>query len=1162
MAGNSREQLEQAIASISAQRAVLGEAVVEATLAALRKQLSELEDSPTEEQRKLVNLLFADLVGFTALSENMDPEDLRSIQQAYFSAVTEPVREQGGWIEKYIGDAILAVFGLPLAAENDPDRAARAALGMQAALVKLNAHLEEDHSIHLPAPLQMRIGIHTGAVVASIKGPGDFVITGEAVNLASRLQNAAPVGGILVSQDTYRHLRGAFDLQLLDPIKFKGKNEPMQVYRLQAAKPRSFRTRKRGVEGVETHMVGREYELRTLQNTFFSAVAEDERSMLTIVGEPGLGKSRLLYEFENWIDLRPEKVRLFHGRARQETQQLPFGLLRDLFAFHWGVQEDDPLPEVWQKFEQGFGETAPHGLAERPDQAYRAHFIGTLLGYDFHSSPAIQEVLGDARQIHERAILYLTEFFQAAAVQRPQVILLEDLHWADDSSLDFILRLALALRDRPALLIGTARPALYERRPSWMEGHDFHHRLDLQPLSKQDSRKLVEDVLQKVADLPAELRDLIVANADGNPFYVEELIKMLIEEGTIVKGEPSWQVFPERLAEVHVPQTLSGVLLARLDSLPGEERLLLQQASVAGRVFWDKLVMYLHQGEAAGPDTAAIEKSLMALREKEMVYRRENSTFAGTLEHIFKHTVLQEVTYETVLKRLRKTYHFRAAEWLKKQSSGGAAELTGLIASHLEKASELAEAASLFARAGDEAAAIYSNQEAIQFYSRALALTLPENLQNQTALLLKREKLFSLVGGRNLQQEDLTRLNNLINFGGDQAWEAEKLKAAPEIQLEWGWFHLADGDSRKAIEESEKAHYLAEAVGDLEIALQATTCIANALYHLGDFKQARAIGEQGLRRASQAGNLFAQNRLNNILGLITIEQKDWEVAEGYLHESLEIARKMGDRRGEARSLGNLAMLAGISGHLSQAQQEYLEALKLTRKLGERAGEANMLDNLGWLSGMWGDFEAAAAYCQQSLQNALEIGDRRQEMASHVNLSAYLGRQGKYASAQENAEKGLKLAVETNATPWVAWALTYLGHALSGLEQLREARQTYQEAASLRLSLGQPALAAEPQAGLARLALSEGDVKAAGEAIQPILSHLEQGNTLDGIDEPLRVLLTCAQVLQAAGDGRWRSWLEDACQKLQALAEAAPDEATRRKLLEVAWNREITRLAEM
>ncbi len=636
---------------------------------------------------------------------------------------------------------------------------------------------------------------------------------------------------------------------------------------------------------------------------------------------------------------------------------------------------------------------------------------------------------------------------------------------------------------------------------------------------------------------------------------------MLIDEETIVKGEQSWQVFPERLAEVHVPQTLSGVLLARLDSLPGEERLLLQQASVVGRVFWDKLVAYLDHGGAADPNTAAIEKSMAALREKEMVYRRENSTFAGTLEHIFKHTVLQEVTYETVLKRLRKTYHFRTAEWLKKQSSAGASELTGLIASHLEKAAELAEAASLFTRAGDEAAAIYSNQEAIQFYSRALALTPAENPQSQTALLLKREKLFSLVGARSLQQDDLTRLTSLIKIAGDPAWEAERIKAAPEIQLEWGWFHLGDGDSGRAIEESEKALHLAEAAGEQEVALQATTCIVNALYQLGEFVQARSIGEEGLTRARQAGNLFAQNRLNNILGLITIEQKDWEVAEGYLHESLETSREMGDRRGEARSLGNLAMLAGMSGHLIQAQQGYLEALKLTRKLGERAGEANMLDNLGWLSGLWGDFEAAAAYCQQSLQNALEIGDRRQEMASHVNLSAYLGRQGKYASAQENAEKGLKLANETNATPWTAWALTYLGHALSGLKQLHAARQAYQEAATLRLSLGQPALASEPQAGLARLALSEGDVKAAGEAIQPILAHLEQGNTLDGIDEPLRVLLTCAQVLQAEGDGRWRSWLEDARQKLQALAEAAPDEATRRKLLEVAWNREIVRLAE-
>jgi predicted ATPase len=523
--------------------------------------------------------------------------------------------------------------------------------------------------------------------------------------------------------------------------------------------------------------------------------------------------------------------------------------------------------------------------------------------------------------------------------------------------------------------------------------------------------------------------------------------------------------------------------------------------------------------------------------------------------------VLQEVTYETVLKRLRRQYHLRAAEWLKEQTNERTSELTGLIAAHLEKGGDLAEAIRLLTQAGDEAAGKYLNQEAIQFYSRALAQTPGKDRLTQADLLLKREKLYGLLGMRQPQEADLKALNLLLEAEGEALQDRTRKDLAAETQLEWGWFYLSIGDSKTAIEQSQEALQMAEAAQASGLALQATTCIVNGLYQLGEYAQGRKAGEAGLQQARQENDLFAQSRLTNILGLIAADQKDWAGSQAYLDESLAIAQAMGDPRGEARSRGNLAMLAGFMGQLSKAEQEYQSALILTRSLGERAGEANMLDNLGWLRGMWGDFQAAANYSQQSLHLALEIGDRRQEMASLVNLSAYLGRQGDFTASLEHAEKGLKLARETKSLPWIAWGLTYQGHALCGLGQTEAAGQAYHEAAALRLSLSQPLFAAEPQAGLARLALAAGNLAEAASFVQPILELLEQGSTLDGVDEPLRVLLTCAQVLKAAEDERWRELVKQACQRLRILEASAPDEATRRKLLEVSWNREIEKMAE-
>jgi len=568
---------------------------------------------------------------------------------------------------------------------------------------------------------------------------GDFVVTGETVNLASRIQNLAPPGGVLIPHDTYRHLRGVFDVLALEPVQVKGLAEPLAVYQVLQAKPRAFRPVVRGVEGIETPLVGRQAELKTLQDALLGAVEEHEGQVITVCGEAGVGKSRLLYEFQNWFELLPQRVRLFQGKARQEAQGLPYALLRDLFAFRFQVLDDDPTDKVRQKLEIGFEEIFGDG----EEGMMRSHFLGQLLGYDFSLSPHLERVIGDAEQLRNRGLIYLMEYFKVLCERSPVVVLLEDLHWADDSSLDAVNRLGELAPRGNLLIVGAARRTLLERRPYWGEGLAYHLFIELQPLNKRESRQLVGEILKLVDEIPAELRELVVEGGDGNPFYIEELVKMLVESGVIVKEEDCWRVETLRLEQLDVPPTLAGVLQARLDALPAEERVVLQQASVVGRLFWDQVVAYIHSAQAGEVEEQLVPRSLSALRNRELVYRREESAFIDSTEYLFKHDILREVTYESVLKRMRKTYHALAADWLIEHCGQRIGEYHGLIAEHLLLAERKEKALDYFQAAGESALAMFANYEAESYFRRALDLVQLDPSQPLSISVVKRAELLT-----------------------------------------------------------------------------------------------------------------------------------------------------------------------------------------------------------------------------------------------------------------------------------------------------------------------------------------------------------------------------------------------------------------------------------
>jgi len=806
-----REQLEAAIAAQESLRGTLDDAIIDATIATLRAKLSELE--PTPQQRKQVSVLFMDVVGSTNMILDLDPEENLAIMDTALQKLSKPVEAHGGHVSRYMGDGFKAVFGAPVARENDPEMAIRAGLGILAAAKEYAGEIEATWGIQ---GFTVRVGINTGLAVIGGYSEAEDTIMGPVVNLAGRLEGAAEPGTILIAHDTYKHVRGVFDFEALAPMEAKGFSEPVNAYRVLGEKVRPFYRGMRGVEGVETRMVGREVEFQQLQ-VYLQEVIAGEGQMLTVVGEAGLGKSRLLYEFENWVDLQPGVVNLYKGRARLETQSLPYGLLRDLFAFRFGIQDDDGAEAVKEKLVNGFGEVF-EGEEEGKE---KAHIIGQLLGYGFQESPYVKRIMQNPQQLRDRALLYIIEYFKTLCMRSPVLVLLEDLHWADEASLDALNYLVGELKEQAVFLLATARHGLLERRPNWGEGQDYHRRVLLKPLSKRESRKLVADVLQRVQDVPEALSELVVNNAEGNPFYVEELIKMLVEDEVIVRHEPYWQVETNRLEEVHVPSTLTGVLQARLDGLPADERRALQGASVVGRVFWDQVLEHINASAGNGISKREIAYVLEDLRARELIFHRETSAFAEAREHIFKHALLREVTYESVLKRVRQAYHALVAEWLIEHAGKRAGEVTGLIAEHLEQAGKSSEALAYLQKAGEEAAARYANEEAVRFYERALKLLMeePDTIErDQRELAIQMGLGPPLIAMRGFGAHAVERTYSRARELAIETNQSDTL-----FQATWGqWVHYNQiGDSGATRQLIDQLFDLAEQSGDESLLLEA-----------------------------------------------------------------------------------------------------------------------------------------------------------------------------------------------------------------------------------------------------------------------------------------------------------------------------------------------------
>jgi predicted ATPase/class 3 adenylate cyclase len=905
-------------------------------------------------ERRMVTLLFCDVKGSTAMAEQLDPEEVLEIMSGAFEFLIEPITRYEGTLARLMGDAVLAFFGAPIAHEDDPERAIRAGLEIVQGAGEYGARLEREQGI---AGFNVRVGINTGLVVVGEVGSDlrvEYTAMGDAVNLAARMEQAAPPGGILISHDTYRHVRGVFDVLPQEPLTVKGKAEPVQTYLVQAAKPRAFRVGLRGVEGIETRMVGREAELLILQNSYLDALDEAETRVVTVLGEAGVGKTRLLDEFFNWFELRPETVWYFKGQANAVSQPVTYSLLRDLFGYRFEILESDPASTALSKFREGMA-----GVLE-PE---KADLVGQLVGFDFGTagSEAVQALSGSPN-FGRLARAYLVQYFRGLLAQNPLVMLLEDLQWADDSSLDLVAHLVAEIPTARLLIAAAARPALFERRPNWGEGQKAHKRLELEPLSRRSTRSLVEEILQKAPDLPEELRELVVGAAEGNPYYVEELIKMLIEDGVIVRGEPYWRVQVERLAEVRVPPTLTAVLQARLDALPGGEKAVLQRASVVGRLFWDSVVGELATDAEEGVE---VEPLLGALRQRELVYQHEQSAFAEAREYTFKHTILRDVTYETVLLKLRRRYHAQVARWLEAHAGQRLGEYLGVIAGHYELAAEPVKAARYLARSGEEAYKVGSPRDARDSFQRALDLLPAGNEAQQARLLVRTGEALCRLGELSAADERLEQGLALAEQVGDGQVQAAALVALGEVAFNRGNWDASETHVRAGLAQARERN-------DVRLQAQATVCLSRALHYQGHPDQAVRRAEEGLSLYDQVGDRQGVAWARNTLALEARYRGELDLSAQYHRQNLNLCQEIGDRMGMTRAWNNLGELARQQGNYEEAEGCYREVLALTNATGDARTHAIAVINLGMASLGQGQDGAAWGYLRDGLRESRAI----------------------------------------------------------------------------------------------------------------------------------------------------------------------------------------------
>jgi class 3 adenylate cyclase len=1062
------DPLHKAIRALEGQRALLGDAVVNTALAPLREQLAQLESAlprSGEQVLKQVSVLFLDVVGSTTLAQQLDPEEVSDVMDGCLQRCTEVVLAHGGKVLQYAGDSLLAAFGAETAREDDAERAVRAGL----ALLALGRRVgDEVRARHDHAGFDVRVGVHTGSVLLGGGVDEGGTIRGIAVNIAARMEQTAPAGALRISHDSYALVRGIFDVQAQAPLPIKGVDAPVASYLVQRAKPRAFHMGTRGIEQTPTPLTGRDGELARLTTALEQVIASRRPQSWLLVAQAGLGKSRLLRELLHHAELLPQACWLLLGRCHPSSELEPYGLLRAMLTWRLDIADSDSAELARRKLVDGLLPWLTAAGSGGDEARVDALCLGHLIGFDFAADPLLAGVLAQPRRLRERGLAAVTHALQGlAGVQgSPIVMLLEDLHWADDASLDWLQGLLQSPPDLPLLLVMSARPSLFERRADWSTPPTPYYLMMLSPLPHEQRNALTATLLRRLPNPPAALLELIDHHAEGNPFYAEELVKMLLDQGVLAEDERApgrWRLHQAQLRPDRVPGTLTGVLQARLDALAADERHALQMASVIGPVFWDDALATL-----APTARAAIDP----LQRKAMVLQRPQSRFEDTAERSFHHHLLHQVTYGTVLKAARQEGHARAAAWLQARAGDRSDEILAITAEHFERAGDPAQAFNWYARASEQARERDALLAALTYCERALAQPTSGNPRERIEVIIRQADSCDALGryaemGRLLDQA----LQEIELIGAKdlrlKAVSSKMLLADRLGDVEGGWALALD--LAAAAEAADSPGQAALAWGNL-----AWISKTRGQFELAREQVARGLvwAREGARRRPTAKNpVLYEVQLLQVEASIHDDAFDDDRCEQALRASLESAETLAsDARARANAhlhLGLLALrridLAAAASHLRMAEQ-MTAAIPVPRTLHACRRE------LANLQLMQGDAPAAAALAAAAAASFEALG--AQIDTAHCWLVAaqahrQLGHAGDAAEACRRAVMGFEAGGGAEGANGARCARLLLAASLQSLGNRSEALTLVHAELDAETAADAPAL--NPQTLAARMA---------------------------------------------------------------------------------------------
>jgi len=1013
------------------------------------------------------------------------------------------------------GCNMLILWGAPVAYGNDIGRA-------------LNFLLDLKSAVDFPITAGVTYYIsHAGYLGSSMYE--DYTCYGWGVNLASRFMMNAPIGEIWVDDRIARRVSNWFEIEFLNSQSFKGFAAQQKVYNLYRHKPTAEPT-------YQGELVGREEEFAQLAS-FLEPLWENKfAGLLLVSGDAGIGKGRLVHEVRSSKQFEGKKV-LWAVCQSDQIQRQSFNPLRSWLSRYFGISSGQSMEERKQSFDRKLDELL--SATTDPDLARELERTRSILGalIDLYWPESLYEQLGPEGR-YNNTFLALIAVLKAESLRRPVILFLEDLQFIDRDTKDFLARLKRSILAAegafPIAMIVTSR-----QQGASLEKGLIDARIVLRGLSREALGHLIETLLGGL--VAPELISLVMDRSEGNPYFAEQIVRYLQEENLIETGQVGWTLV-KTLDEDFLPGDVRAVLVARLDQLARGVRESVQTASVLGRQFELPLLVHmLHDDKHVFQNVVEAERASIWSPLDEVRY-------------LFSHGLLRDAAYEMQMRARRKELHALAVdalEHLYRDASNRYAE----IAYHAKYAEQRPRAQKYYTLAGKTAAGSYQNTQAIDYYTRALGFSLPDDLATQFDIVMERVELYSRLGKRDLQWKDLTTLERWAKELGD-------MDRIGKVWMLHASYYFATGNYQDAIDCARRAE-THSSIANTELALYTQVVWVTALLRLGELDEAMQRAMDTLKRDQAVRNRKEECRILNTMGLVALEQKESVSAQKYLVDALRIARELNDPSLQTRVLNNLAMAEGsVNGDYTLASDYYEKSYKIAREIGDRFTECISLGNMGFAAHMQGDFVTARSYHEQSLILARETGNRSYEIITLINLSAVATIQKESESAVQYAQHAAELARKISDRSGEGWAMLYLGHAYLLQDELEMAEMAYRKSLDIRMELGQPSLSMEPIAGLVEAYIQANDLESASREVEKILTFLESGSTLDGTDEPLRVYYTCYLFLDKNQDPRSQQILQTAIGLLEARFSKFSDDKARVRYIEnIPWHHAIWDLAQ-